>query len=543
MYKYLIVALMMSIFVVSGLNTINNLSPTFDEPIHILAGYSYLKTWNFYINIYDHPPLNEMLGCIPLLFYKLKIPFKTENWEQYLQYPAADDFLYRNVIPADKILKLSRKSILFLSCLTALFVFLWANQLYGFAGGLFSLFLLIFNSNIISHGTLVTTDAGLMLFYFLSIYFFWLWLQYQTKSSMLLVGTFTGLAMASKFSGIILIPTLFFLFYLPPIRKQVRVSNKEYIIQQVIFLCSIFMTILLVYRFSQFSLYIDGIRAIIKNVREYGHITFLIDKYSKTGWIYYFIVVFILKTPISMLVLFVWNYIERKKELLSTNSIVLLLPSLLFILVASFSKKQIGIRYILCIYPLLIVWMGSIIQKLILNKGVSKIIKVTIFSILCLWYIASFYMIHPWHISYFNEIIGNTYNAQRYLSDSNLDWGHGMKELGKYYKEEKLNNIYLSYWGSADPSFYGINYIGRYMGGITNPDQRLQSKEYFYSGSKQIYAISTMIIQSIPFYPDTRAFNWLKKYRPEKILARSIYIYDLSKNPVLNKEFRKFWTR
>ena len=40
-----------------GLGAIRAQSPTYDEPVHFAAGYSYLKADDYRMNTQDHPPL------------------------------------------------------------------------------------------------------------------------------------------------------------------------------------------------------------------------------------------------------------------------------------------------------------------------------------------------------------------------------------------------------------------------------------------------------------------------------------------------------
>jgi hypothetical protein len=48
-------------------------SQTYDETVHLTAGYSYLITGDYRLNP-EHPPLSKMLAAIPLLFLKPHLP-------------------------------------------------------------------------------------------------------------------------------------------------------------------------------------------------------------------------------------------------------------------------------------------------------------------------------------------------------------------------------------------------------------------------------------------------------------------------------------
>ena len=45
------------------------------------------------------------------------------------------------------------------------------------------------------------------------------------------------------------------------------------------------------------------------------------------------------------------------------------------------------------------------------------------------------------------------------LIDSSLDWGQGLLELREFMRERDIPRIYLSYFGSALPAGYGIDYV------------------------------------------------------------------------------------
>jgi hypothetical protein len=57
-------------------------SPTVDEPVHLLGGYSYLKWGDFRVNP-EHPPLAKMLAGFPLLFFDINDPRPTSpDWRE-----------------------------------------------------------------------------------------------------------------------------------------------------------------------------------------------------------------------------------------------------------------------------------------------------------------------------------------------------------------------------------------------------------------------------------------------------------------------------
>src|SRR6267378_3468630 len=48
-------------------------SQTYDEAVHLTAGFSYLTTGDYRLNP-EHPPFSKMLAALPLLFLNPRLP-------------------------------------------------------------------------------------------------------------------------------------------------------------------------------------------------------------------------------------------------------------------------------------------------------------------------------------------------------------------------------------------------------------------------------------------------------------------------------------
>ena len=73
------------------------------------------------------------------------------------------------------------------------------------------------------------------------------------------------------------------------------------------------------------------------------------------------------------------------------------------------------------------------------------------------WYAVGTLRVHPHYLAYFNELGGGPRNGYRLLVDSNLDWGQDLKGLKAWMDARRVSRIKLSYFGSADPAYYGID--------------------------------------------------------------------------------------
>src|SRR3989304_2498633 len=66
----ILLAALALLFVTLTITSFVQKSPTVDEPLHLFAGYSYLKWGDLWVNP-EHPPLAKMLAALSLFFVYL----------------------------------------------------------------------------------------------------------------------------------------------------------------------------------------------------------------------------------------------------------------------------------------------------------------------------------------------------------------------------------------------------------------------------------------------------------------------------------------
>jgi hypothetical protein len=137
--------------------------------------------------------------------------------------------------------------------------------------------------------------------------------------------------------------------------------------------------------------------------------------------------------------------------------------------------------------------------------------------------------IAPHQLAYFNETIGGPGEGYRYLADSNLDWGQDLKGVKTYMDKEKLPIIYLSYFGSAPPSYYGICY--QYVPGTWPLTWPPPADKVSDSVPRKILAVSVYNLQDVSTAYNP-LFRWLWQRQPVAKIGYSIFVYDLTNDSV-----------
>jgi len=117
------------------------------------------------------------------------------------------DFIFGNggEAEADRIIFRARMAAASLSLLLGLLVFLAAREMFGDGAALFALALVVFEPNMIAHGA-YSQRTWYLLLIFASIYAFYRYVKAPSVSRLIVLGLVSGLALASKHSGVLLLP-------------------------------------------------------------------------------------------------------------------------------------------------------------------------------------------------------------------------------------------------------------------------------------------------------------------------------------------------
>ncbi|MBU2574128.1 MAG: phospholipid carrier-dependent glycosyltransferase [Elusimicrobia bacterium] len=505
-----------------------NSSPTYDEPLHIAGGYSYWKTGKYRINIKDHPPLAEMAGALPLLFFGLDAFETSRPYIDRGQYNWADLFTYQNASPAEKIVNAARLFSYFLwTPLLAFFIFWFAKELVSAEAGLLSVLLFLLTPVFISNNALVATDSAAAAFYLAAFLFALLFArrykgELKEKKAWLYLGLCalaSASAMASKFSMAVLPGFILLMWLIESAAANRAAGLKKLILPALIYITGVFAALAVIYGFTQFNLYFEGLAATAARL-EAGRPSFINGHYSMYGVWWYFPFAFLVKTPLSVLIFFAAGVFYSLKNGRKSH-IWLFAPFILYFIFAVNSKLQIGVRHILPVMPFCVIFAGAgaaaFLERKYLKPAAVFLIAALAFSVA---------RVHPYYLAYFNEAAGGPGNGYTRLVDSNLDWGQDLKTLAGYLKKEGSPPVYLAYFGTARPEHYGIKYIpfGLYSdvgfkGGLETP----------CPGGRVLLAVSVTNLQGV-YYRNKEFFSWLLEREPVFRAGYSIFVYDLTQD-------------
>jgi tetratricopeptide (TPR) repeat protein len=565
------VAVFVLLFSVVAVTAIPQKSNTVDEPVHVLAGYSYLKWADFRLNP-EHPPLAKMWAAVPLLA-RSQAPRPDTRSARYfsgiITVANLQEFFPGTAV--ETVFFAAKLQMVLLAIALGIFVFAWSKELFGFQAAVAALFFYALDPNILAHSQIVHTDIAFTTFFFICIYFLWRAFRELTWLNLLFLYLFCGLAAATKHSFVLMLPiaaalALVKIFSSQPLlcaigkTRSITDHPGKAVVLAAVFVGALLSAYLLLwasygFRFDavpapgrplslaalmpeqpflrtwvsillEFHLFPEAwISGQLFNLKYLARTSYLLGATSDTGFWIYFPVAFAVKTPLpTLLLLAAAVYLFARKRIDRMTGLFLLIPVVVYFSLAVASRMNIGLRHILPIYPLLFVLIGGTAWEL--WKEPMRLRRAAL-ALLALWYLGSAFFIYPHHLAYFNELAGGPRNGYKILIDSNLDWGQDLKGLKTFMESRGIKKIYMSYFGTADPCVYRIDFV--YLTSLP-PRSAPCGQEKDGGDAPGFIAISATSRFLVKNY-----YEWLKDYQPIAQIGYSIFVYDIRGNAAAHK--------
>jgi len=545
-------------------------SATIDEPIHLTTGYAALAARDYRVDT-SHPPLMRMWAALPLLFMRdihldTSVIDRTEPAVWHSGSTAFDfstKFLYVDN-DAERLLNAARFMIVICGILLGVLVFSWAYEWLGFAPAVWALIFYTLSPNLAAHASLVTTDVGITCFMFGTIYFLWRTSRRLSPFNLTGLSIFFALAIVTKFSGLILGPIVLVLLIVAVRQRTPITPRSAAAIVALLAVASLFgVWAVHGFRYApsespSWQLHLEQAplartvpviasvtgwidrRHLLPNAFTEGFLilaqsmlppnnAFLAGAYSDDGWWYYFPVAFLIKTPLSLIALAaigVVVFVRRRHELRLENEAFVVVPVVIYFAVSAANTFHVGIRHLLPIYPFILLFGAA--GAMVLVRGRSG--RIALGALIAVW-AAVVADVYPHTLTFFNRSVGGPGNGYKYLADSNVDWGQGLKLLKKWMDRESVPHIALAYFGTADPAYYDIDYTQL---PAATPGLNLPSiaRRWTKPPLPGYVAIGATVLTGVYLDPEWQLFyRGLHASRPVAVIGNSIFVYWLDRWP------------
>jgi hypothetical protein len=224
----------------------------------------------------------------------------------------------------------------------------------------------------------------------------------------------------------------------------------------------------------------------------------------------------LVKTPIPFLILMlVGGCLLLRRAWRNAEPMALLPPlaALAIFGVCIGASINIGMRHILPMFPLLAICAGvaaAQIWNFMSRSAALKVAaRVTLVSLLS-WQLIAGARIHPDYLAYYNECCEA--HPDRWLVDSDLDWGQDMARLADELRTRHVDHFSLAWYWTADPDRMGLP-----------PHDELLP----YRPVHGWIAISELDLALGTHEPPYDQFKWLRRYVPVTQVGKSMRLYWL----------------
>jgi 4-amino-4-deoxy-L-arabinose transferase-like glycosyltransferase len=455
-------------------------STTSDEPAHIAGGV--VKLQDGRLDFFPtNPPLWNVITAIPLVWDGVRMPPiyrpDTRMWAvgRYI--------LYRTGHDPHRLLFLARLPTVaaFLALCLAVTWFV-AHETGSRTWGLAGLLLTAFCPLIMAHGRLATVDVPLALFLFLSIALLVRLIERPSMPVAIGLGAASAAAILTKTSGnilavlfVVLIGLAFLLRKIAQPRRffgHFAVAAATGIVVGEIVIAGLAgpayvrekhpqlesPAARLALPFVEAAANVRAVRALVQKGHEFPQ--FFLGEQRSTSWPHYYLVAVLLKTTIPALLVAIVGIVAFARRLPERGAAGKADPrfaaaacfvfAAAYFAAASMGQLAVGVRYVLPIYPA--VYAGALIAihtRWRDSAALRRRVAIGL-AVLLTWHTAENLVAYPGYLAYFNEIAGGKANADRFLIDSNLDWGQDLRRLGIWARANGVSSLTIHYFGGGD---------------------------------------------------------------------------------------------
>ncbi len=464
-------------------------SANWDEAHHLYDGYLILTQRDYRANA-EVPPLVKIAAALPLLHLHPVLPAATGTSQTENAFLAGRAFVFGN--GGDRLLFPARMACMLFSLATAWLIYAAGRHFFGVLAGVCSLFLFVFDPNVLAHGTLISTDMGSACFLLASTYAFYRYSIRRTWRWLLATGLLAGLALVAKFTGVLIAPMLVMIAAVEGMRERKPATAVRLLGASFAVLACAWLVLWAFYGFryapasnglqlspalgkylatmphpadgaklallARFQVLPQAYLWGLANTKhtEWDYTSYFFGRVYRHGPWQYFPVAFLLKSTLPLLLLLLLAPVlwRRAGAEYGRQLVFLLVPVGVYFAVITTSHFDIGARHLMPVYPFLSLLAGAV-AAMLLRRGPGW---AALAGGLLLWQAVTTIRVAPNYMAYGNEAWGGPLQVRHYLSDANVDWGQQLKTVKAYLDQNHDPECWFAYFpdGAVQPQDYGI---------------------------------------------------------------------------------------
>jgi 4-amino-4-deoxy-L-arabinose transferase-like glycosyltransferase len=424
----------------------------------------------------------------------------------------------------------------------------WSKRSYGPRAMALAAWLFALSPNLLAHGALATMELPLVASTTAMFWLFWRFLETNRPRWFIASAAVGGLAFSCKFTTLLVPPILATVCWIVCWKRgehRLSALTQRVALSMVCFLLIMLLSDAAVTGFARLPLsnshgrhptiekwFGPSTGDLLAHLYEVpipqdwvgfatqvhhqasGGPSYLFGERRMKGWWYYYLVAVAVKVPLTFWLLMAVRLALIKQEQpepqAKTHDTMLLLVFLLYMVITAIgSSRNYGVRYLLPLAPLAIVWVSALGEQCRARLPRIAILARCVVSVGLAGYAFAVAEIHPHELTYFNALGGGPRGGRYILADSNLDWGQGLKSLARLQHDQpELSDVTLYYFGDTEPAHYGVSGLSYVINAVDD-----QSRLSGLDSVKTRYLAVSASLQWGPWAPPG-FFRILDRLRP-----------------------------
>jgi hypothetical protein len=549
-----IAALAALIALVRAGSTIGTFNDCVDEPYNVGSAIALYGTGKLVAGS-EQPPLPRIVAGLPLWLSGVRLPEKyhsTRVLSELQTYHEGDDLLFNSSISYEQILWRCRLTMLIFPASALLYLYLLAKWASGDLAAMLAVLFFSTDPTFLGHSFWICTDAAACAGFLAATYHGLRWIASPSMGKAIAAATVAALAISCKFSCSFVVPALMLAMVIRPIPILLRGENEKWrkyfrawpSIGQIAVAAAVgFFVLWGTYLFNVGPLADQSAFAAQKEWQElpawvkntpipmpslplgilrllghnrFGSPAYLNGQISTHGWWYYFPEAIAVKSPVALLAGIVMAMVMRLigfRKINIWSSAGLVLAPAVFMAAAMKGNLDIGIRHVLPVIPFLYLFVCAQLAR-------GRFVIVAIFLIAVSFIETS--VVHPEYVSFFNFAVGGPSHGDKFLLDSNLDWGQDIAQLANWMHLDEMREKSYSTRLFLNP----VNLLENHLG--LNPEaQNEKPIGYFIISENILHGVLPPSWDDMTGRDQPQNFDWVKKYPIVKHIGYSIMVYNL----------------
>jgi hypothetical protein len=513
-------------------------SPVWDEGETVVRGWAFWRTGMLLAA--ERSPLAGLLsGAAVLLEPGLPAPSSLIGWQEGDTPRVAADLLWRSGADVTRLMLLARLPMIWLAMLLGALIWRWSRGVHGAWGALAALSVYALAPDVLAQAGLATPELSVAAFYVVALFG---WERYSSTGRaawLAVAGAGLGLALASGGAAPVLAPTLIVLSVLAVRRRGAfgggrRVTARLGLalggLAAVGLLGGAIVSLLHLLVQPPGDLTIQGLLPALPQPSP-GVRPYLFGRFSDTGWWYGSRVVLATRLPLPAIGLLVFaatlaltgGLVRRDRDVLASLA-VFVASSLVF-------PFGLEMRNLLPIVPLLALFAARCGAGRLRIRWLRPVVIFPLLAAL----LGAALVTYPDYLAFANPVMIRLSGSSYVFAASNLDRGQDLPALARYLQRRGAGQVYLSYFGEADPAYYGISAVVLPSAvslptASGTPPAPEPASLAMLNPPAGLYAISVANLAGVS--PDIQdLYGYFRLRSPAARAGGSIYIYEVAPRP------------